>query len=355
MRFTQYLPASEHHASLSAALPGEGHLWFWVPRHNPAAAHPTDFGLLALATGEAKRIGLGLSHLQAVRDVHADKRLSGSLLWSPEGPLAGAFADSRAARQASSEGSSGSAASDTPAATARGLRSDAAAAAAAEGGKEEAAFDFSVQRGPGRPITRFMMEDEDTDDEDSPLSDHSKAGNAAVDGQSQGMDHTSGGERDLLGMGRDVQEQAPEQQWEQQREQRRRNLQRKTGTITSMLDAEVIWQQGFSGKHIKVRPTLLKGPVGLARHRCIFPQSLPRLCCRRAPTHVGQLTPPLGLIDPTCARSWNFSYCPSHRDGVAAALIGHVVLAALVYCASGHARTSAPLHAASACVRCWAA
>ncbi len=47
--------AEAHRAALQAALPGSGSGgWEWVQRRNPAAAFPTDFGLLRLApAGEA--------------------------------------------------------------------------------------------------------------------------------------------------------------------------------------------------------------------------------------------------------------------------------------------------------------
>lgn len=55
VRFRQYRMAADHLAALQAALaygsPPDS--WQWVERHNPAAAFPTDFGLLRLAAPEA--------------------------------------------------------------------------------------------------------------------------------------------------------------------------------------------------------------------------------------------------------------------------------------------------------------
>lgn len=58
VRFKEYRMAADHHAELQAALGGRGAPeglaaggWEWVPRNNPAAAHPTDFALLRMAPG----------------------------------------------------------------------------------------------------------------------------------------------------------------------------------------------------------------------------------------------------------------------------------------------------------------
>ena len=51
VRFREYLHAAEHRARLEAALPPAAAGWAWVPRDNPAAALPTDFGLVRLTAG----------------------------------------------------------------------------------------------------------------------------------------------------------------------------------------------------------------------------------------------------------------------------------------------------------------
>ena len=59
VRFREYAMAEAHHTALQTALTGgsssgDSGGWEWVERRNPAAAHPTDFGLLRLApAGEA--------------------------------------------------------------------------------------------------------------------------------------------------------------------------------------------------------------------------------------------------------------------------------------------------------------
>jgi membrane-bound transcription factor site-1 protease len=78
VRFREYLHAAEHRARLEAALPPAAAGWAWVPRDNPAAALPTDFGLVRLSGGggpggAAARAALAaLAALPFVRDVHAD-------------------------------------------------------------------------------------------------------------------------------------------------------------------------------------------------------------------------------------------------------------------------------------------
>jgi hypothetical protein len=53
VRFTRYEMAADHLAAIQAALAGAPDAplgsWEWVERRNPAAAYPTDFGLLRLA------------------------------------------------------------------------------------------------------------------------------------------------------------------------------------------------------------------------------------------------------------------------------------------------------------------
>ena len=55
VRFTHYAPQADHAAAaaavLAASVPRRG--WTWRARDNPAAAHPTDFGVMTL-TAAAK-------------------------------------------------------------------------------------------------------------------------------------------------------------------------------------------------------------------------------------------------------------------------------------------------------------
>jgi len=52
VRFTAYKPADQHVAALAASLgPTTPATWAWVDRANPAAALPTDFGVVRLGAG----------------------------------------------------------------------------------------------------------------------------------------------------------------------------------------------------------------------------------------------------------------------------------------------------------------
>jgi membrane-bound transcription factor site-1 protease len=83
VRFREYLHAAEHRTRLEAALPPAAAGWAWVPRDNPAAALPTDFGLVRLTAGGGAGGAAALAALAAlpfVRDVHADAMIRRSPL-----------------------------------------------------------------------------------------------------------------------------------------------------------------------------------------------------------------------------------------------------------------------------------
>lgn len=67
VRFTSYKMAADHKAALAGALKSPGAAWRWVPRHNPAAALPTDFGLLHLPGRGAEAVKVRRSRQQAGR------------------------------------------------------------------------------------------------------------------------------------------------------------------------------------------------------------------------------------------------------------------------------------------------
>ena len=60
VRFREYRMAAEHRAALEAGLGAGGPpgalRWQWVERHNSAAAHPTDFGLLRVDLADAQAL-----------------------------------------------------------------------------------------------------------------------------------------------------------------------------------------------------------------------------------------------------------------------------------------------------------
>jgi hypothetical protein len=118
VRFNSYLKESQHHSMLASHLAGEGVIWSWLTRHNQAAAHPTDFGLIKmgslneptptskqpsdatqscscpfdlLATDDRQTstspsttaLFAMVQALPFVRDIHADRRYTGKLKWEP--------------------------------------------------------------------------------------------------------------------------------------------------------------------------------------------------------------------------------------------------------------------------------
>lgn len=73
VRFKEYMHAEEHRMQLDLALPGQGSAWRWVPRLNKAADHPTDFGLVSIASqasSSVDRMLAMLSSVAGVKDVH---------------------------------------------------------------------------------------------------------------------------------------------------------------------------------------------------------------------------------------------------------------------------------------------
>lgn len=88
VRFSDYRPAEEHRAYLERHVEMPG--WRWVERRNPAAAHPTDFGLVAVGAAVRERLVREVAGLRRVKDVWVDAKLTRGLLVGSEG--SGGFA-----------------------------------------------------------------------------------------------------------------------------------------------------------------------------------------------------------------------------------------------------------------------
>lgn len=56
VRFREYRMAAEHRAALEAGLRPDAAGWQWVERHNQAAQHPTDFGLLRISLADVEAV-----------------------------------------------------------------------------------------------------------------------------------------------------------------------------------------------------------------------------------------------------------------------------------------------------------
>lgn len=79
-----------------------GHLkqhWTWLDRHNKAQNYPSDFALLSIARPSLGQLQQALQQVAGYKDMHPDRRIRGLKNWQPEGQLAGAFSDSRAQPQ----------------------------------------------------------------------------------------------------------------------------------------------------------------------------------------------------------------------------------------------------------------
>jgi hypothetical protein len=68
--------------------------WAWLERSNKAALqYPSDFALLSVAPLQLPALRLALQAVSGFRDMHPDRRIRGLLNWQPEGELAAAFSD----------------------------------------------------------------------------------------------------------------------------------------------------------------------------------------------------------------------------------------------------------------------
>jgi hypothetical protein len=68
--------------------------WAWLERPNKAALqHPSDFALLSVAPTQLQALRSALQQVSGYRDMHLDRRIRGLLNWQPEGELASAFSN----------------------------------------------------------------------------------------------------------------------------------------------------------------------------------------------------------------------------------------------------------------------
>jgi hypothetical protein len=83
-----------HLATFLQALSHLQQHWAWLERSNKAALqYPSDFALLSVAPLQLPALRLALQAVSGFRDVHPDRRIRGLLNWQPEGELAAAFSN----------------------------------------------------------------------------------------------------------------------------------------------------------------------------------------------------------------------------------------------------------------------
>lgn len=196
------------------------HLSRAVQRDNPAAAHPTDFVLLAISSEHFGRVEEALRAVPGVKGVYPDRQFVGHKGWEPEGQLADAMLDMRRLLS-------------VPQGQAEGEK------AHGDEGKEH----WMVHKRPGRRTTSFMMPQgggeeggnlPEAEPHDRQLLSRAQpahevermheGGNTGGE-NSEAKPHISNPRRQLLG-GRP--------------------------TITAMLKAPELWKLGYSGKGVHV-------------------------------------------------------------------------------------------------------
>jgi len=79
VRFKEYRHASEFKEALKEKLEGNGRVWQWLERNNPASAFPTDFALLRIKRTQYEDILEALRKLEFVKDVSPQMRFTRSL------------------------------------------------------------------------------------------------------------------------------------------------------------------------------------------------------------------------------------------------------------------------------------
>jgi hypothetical protein len=229
VRFRDYAPVEEQHSRLSQAFAGEGTEWCWVPRHNRAASHPTDFGLVT-ADGGLSQLAERLANIPFVRDVHRDKRYTGTLSWVPEGDLKAVFADAGV----------GAHGGDSADSVQQQAAWDGGSGSFAAASNEE----HDVIKRSGRLSTPFMMDGEDNtleeEEEEVGLRSEREHDRLLIETSEEGyaasLPRRVGSRSMMLDLSQDNQ---------------RRAL-RGRGTITDKMQAGPLWKEGFSGKGVKV-------------------------------------------------------------------------------------------------------
>jgi hypothetical protein len=79
IRFKEYRHASEFKQALEEELGGNGRVWQWLERNNPASAFPTDFALLRITRTQYDNMLEALRKLKFVKDVSPQMRFTRSL------------------------------------------------------------------------------------------------------------------------------------------------------------------------------------------------------------------------------------------------------------------------------------
>eukprot|EP00897_Mesotaenium_endlicherianum_P007974 jgi/Mesen1/7204/ME000371S06292 len=279
VRFSEYKHAAEHRQALVAGL-GQPNAatWQWVDRHNPAAAFPTDFGLLTLSPASSAELRQQISRLQWVKDVSSQMRFTRALLQDDDDDgddeqrgaaehrkrdkrrrRGGAGAGAEAGAGAGDELAGRGAGTGRCAARARRLRRQAARrrrlqlsperAESEQQEEEEEQAEAEVQeleqqqqqydrRGPvvkpaGRMRTRmsFGLEEEQGDEGEEEWTTRGAKG-AVGDGNGGASRGPFWGNFSAAGHGRELLSQRSQ--------------------ITSMFEAEKLWAKGFSGARVRM-------------------------------------------------------------------------------------------------------
>jgi hypothetical protein len=262
------------------------HHWSWVQRDNTAVQlHPTDFALLSVDEAQLPQLLQLLQQIPSFRDAHPDRRIRGSSSWKPEGPLAAAFSDGQLQQQQqqparpelrhaagalklTQEAAGSEEHSHTQPSVLAGLQAMPTKhllADAPDSSTQQAAQQQQQQQ-PQQPVEPPPVQPPTADADDAegdsiwsvgkPPGRMSTSHTIGLDPNSK-ADREAGYNKDELRRRRRGLLSWASDLWGGSRQQQQqggktRALRQAESRVTHLLEAPVLWKQGFSGKGIKV-------------------------------------------------------------------------------------------------------
>ena len=249
MRFNKYKQVGELEADLTGHLGAQSSSsWRFVHRANAASGLPTDFALLLIPAVQLQKVQQQLLSLIGFKDMHPDKKITGRLKWSPEGALAGAFVDASLGAQTQQqqqqrqkdvfwETSPGRDLLQSPPEAASTNSQPTHSSSSSQQGSE----DIPPPAPSPQPSTAIDPDGIDAELDPDSIFYTTKPPGRFTTKPTIGLDQVEG--KDELRRRRSS-----------SRRRARQLLQDETpaDAVTKLLKAQVLWDQGYSGKGIKV-------------------------------------------------------------------------------------------------------
>lgn len=247
-----------------------GHLqqhWTWLDRKNKAQAYPSDFALLSVARPGVELLQQALQQVSGYKDMHPDRRIRGLKDWQPEGPLVAAFSDGFELQQ-----------QPLPEQNASGMRlqqqvaADMPEPAGSAGGMSGRQLIGDEEQAssskPAAPIAPSTSQPQQQGQQQQATSDNeymesiwhtSKPPGRFTTKPTIGLDPSSPADREASQGREELRKRRSLLSWSKDllgamtAGQRGRALANPSDMrVTTLLEAKKLWDQGFSGKGIKV-------------------------------------------------------------------------------------------------------